>query len=269
MTNDELKKTLLSILIEFRDICDQNSFNYSLLAGTIIGAVRHKGFIPWDDDIDVCMPREDFIKFEKYCLTNQTNFKFITNKTDEKYGYLFAKLSNPKTVLKEHVGNRYNMDIGVNIDLFIYDGLGDNYSEALKKYNKSRFKRELLVAANWKKYSKSKTHSFIYEPARLLLFLISRFVNFRTMIRRIEKIYSDKTFSESEYVGNLCSDRRTKSIISRHSFDDYIELEFEGEKFKVFVGYEEYLKTMYGNYLELPPLEKRQTHHTFDAFFKE
>lgn len=265
---EELKQIELEILKDFKNICEKENIMYSLLAGTIIGAVRHKGFIPWDDDIDICMPRDEYTKFVKYCKNNETPFLLINNETDKNYGYMFAVLSNPKTKIVEHVGNRYDIDMGVHIDIFIYDAMGNTYEEAVKNYNKSRFSRELLVAANWKKYSKSKTHSIIYEPIRLCFFLLSRFVNFSKQIRKIEKKYTSKSFYDSEFVGNLCSDMRARSIIEQSAFDSYVELEFEKETFKVFKGYETYLKNVYGDYMQLPPVEKRVTHHTFDAYWK-
>ena len=265
----ELKQIEFDLLVQFRNICDANGFRYSLLAGTLLGAVRHKGFIPWDDDIDVMMPREDYIKFEKYCAENETSFVLLSNKLENRYGYMFSKIYNPDTIIEELVGNRKKLKSGVFIDIFIYDGFGNTKDEAVENFNRSRFYRELLVAANWKTYKKSKTHAWYYEPARFSLFLLSRFVTYEKIIKKIENMYKGYSFDDSKYVGNLCSDKRSKSIIERSCFDSFVELEFEGETFKALAGYKKYLCDMYGDYMKLPPEAHRVTHHTFDAYRKD
>lgn len=264
----DLKKIQFEILCEFKRICDENNLNYSLIGGTLLGAVRHKGFIPWDDDIDVCMPRDDFNKFENIYLNNKNKYNLLSHNLNRKYNILFAKFSDPKTKIIEKVGNRNNVDLGVHIDIFIYDAMGETIDKAIKNYNASAFKRELLIAANWKRFKRSKTHKWYYEPFRFLLFIFSRFVSRKKIINNIEKKYICNSFYSSKYVGNLASDKRSKSIIEKERFNDYIEMDFETEKFKVFKGYEIYLKSMYGDYMKLPPIEKRISHHTFEAYYK-
>lgn len=265
---DEIKSIEVNILKEFKTICDAEGYNYSIFAGTLLGAVRHKGFIPWDDDIDVMMPRPDYIKFKDYCLNNQTGFQLYCNETNPKYGYLFAKISNPKTIVYEENTDRYNLGIGISIDVFVYDGMGKTKKEAIKRYNRSALYRELLIAGNWERFFRSKTHKFYYEPFRLILFLFSRLVNPKKLIRKINMMYNCNSFYNCEYVGNLGSDKRSKSIIKRKNFDKYVELEFEGEFYKAFMGYKDYLTRMFGDYMKLPPLNKRVTHHSFKAYWK-
>ena len=264
----ELQKIELNILVYFDKFCRQNDLRYSLLGGTLLGAVRHKGFIPWDDDIDVMMPRSDYIKL---CASfpNNEEYVLLNNSNNPKFGYMYAKIIDNRTIIDEKNTNRNNLVSGVFIDIFIYDGMGNTINSAKRKFNSSSFLRELLVASNWKKYFRSKTHSFLYEPARFLLYLASRFINQRKIIKRVEGKYKSLDFDKCNYVGNLCSDRRDKSIIKRSFFDDFIELEFETYKFMAFKGYETYLIAMYGDYMQLPPVENRFTHHTFDAYYKD
>lgn len=215
------------------------------------------------------MPRPDYEKFKSYCFSHKTFFSLICNEINPQYGYMFAKLCNPNTSIYEENGNKFDIDMGVHIDLFIYDGMGDTFQAAKRAYKKSSLRREILVAANWKHFFKSKTHPLYYEPVRFLLFLISRPFKFTNLINRIESMYQACDFYSSKYVGNLCSGIRSRSVIERSIFDYYVELEFEGERFKVFKGYEFYLKNTYGDYMKLPPLEKRTTHHTFKAYLNE
>lgn len=268
LTLEEIKAVELDLLKRFHSVCKDNGFNYSLMGGTLLGAVRHGGFIPWDDDIDVIMPRPDYERFVEYCRTNTTSFKLISVQTDDGYAYLFGKVMDMDTELVEIVGNRNAVDLGIYIDIFIYDGMGNSEEEARKNFNKSRFLRELLVASNWKKFFRSKTKAWYYEPVRFAFFVMSRFVNHKKIINSINKKYEKTDFYASEYVGNLCSDKRELSIIKRTEIDTYVTLKFEGEEFSVFSGYKTYLTNMFGDYMQLPPEDKRVTHHTFSAYRK-
>ena len=268
MCIEEVVRVELEILESVARFCEEHDLRYFLAYGTLIGALRHKGFIPWDDDIDVIMPRPDYEKFVTYCKTQKTPFKFLSAQTDDGYAYLFGKVMDTETELCEFMGNRNKVDMGVFIDIFIYDGMGNTEEEAKKNFNKSRFSRELLVASNWKKFFRSKTKAWYYEPIRFAFFLISRMRNHKKLIRSVEKKYENIDFYANEYVGNLCSDKRDLSIIKRREIDTYTTLEFEGEQFSVFSGYETYLTNMFGDYMQLPPEDKRVTHHTFSVYKK-
>ena len=265
---DELKKIELDILRQIHEVCTQNGFRYSLAGGTLLGAVRHGGFIPWDDDIDIFMPRPDYEKLIEYCKTHQTPFKLICNETESKYSYLFAKAVNPNTVIIEEGSNRTKVDLGVYVDIFPIDGLGGDYESATKKFNKSKFLRELLVAYNWKKYFRSKTRSIIYEPIRLMMFLISRFVRHSKIINKIQRIYRPEDFENSNYSACICGAYRLKEINSKEVYSNFTDIEFEGEKFKAITNYDAYMKSIYGDYMKLPPKEKQKSHHTFVAYWK-
>ena len=268
-TLEQLKQIEFELLKKFRDICKENGFNYSITGGTLLGAVRHGGFIPWDDDIDIIMPRPDYERFVEYCKIFDTPFRLVSAETDDGYAYLFGKVIDPATELIEDVGNRTAVDLGVFIDIFIYDGMGNTEEEAKKNFRRSRFLRELLVAYNWKKFFRSKTKAWYYEPIRFAFFLLSRFADHKKIIKAVEKKHKELDFYSCEYVGNLCSDKRERSIIKRSLVDTYTTMCFEGEEFSVFVGYETYLTNMYGDYMQLPPEDKRITHHMFSAYPKE
>ena len=149
---EELKKVELDILIWFADICEQEKLNYTLSYGTLLGAVRHKGFIPWDDDIDVAMPRPDYEKFIEYCNTHETHYKLIDIHNDKGYNYLFAKVYDPNTTIVEKYANRFKANYGVYIDIFPVDGFGDDLDYALKFYNQYKFKKSILAASQWRKF---------------------------------------------------------------------------------------------------------------------
>lgn len=265
---DELKEIELEILKEIHKICVENGFRYSLAGGTLLGAVRHGGFIPWDDDIDIFMPRPDYNKLIEYCKMHQTPFKLICHETEKKYSYLFAKAINPNTTIIEAGANRTDVDLGVYVDIFPIDGLGDDYKSATNKFNTRRFSRELLVAYNWKKYFRSKTRSIIYEPIRLVMFLLSRCANHNKLINKIQKRFSPNDFENYKYSACICGAYRLKEINTKEVYSEYTDIEFEGVKFKVIKNYDAYMGSIYGDYMKLPPKEKQVSHHLFNAFWK-
>ena len=266
---DELKQIELKILKHIHEVCTQQGFRYFLVGGTLLGAVRHKGFIPWDDDIDIGMPREDFNKFIDYCASNELPFKIVSNKYNENYGYLFAKAMDPTTTIIEESGNRYNIDLGVYVDIFPVDGLGDTLDEAISNLNKTRFDRELLVAANWKRFVRSKTRPIYQEPIRIAFFLMSRFSSFSKLVAKIESKYDVKGFDKYKYVGSVCGAYRNREIMHIDIVSEYVELPFEDSFFRCPKEYDRYLTNIYGDYMQLPPEEKRITHHSFDAYYKD
>ena len=265
LTLKEIQAIELKLLLIFDAICKENDLRYSLGGGSLLGAVRHKGFIPWDDDIDVMMPRPDYEQFLHICKTQTTDFKLITYDTVREYNGLFAKIWDPKTVIRDDV-MQLDYHVGVNIDVFPIEGLGESKKEALKIFKKTAWNRELLNAALWKKFFRSKTHSILVEPVRFVMFVLSRFANPKKLLRKVDEENLKHQFEGSVYAGCVCGSYREQEIMRTDTFEHYIEMEFEGEKLKAIENYEDYLEKHYGDYMKLPPIEKRQTHHTYKAF---
>lgn len=266
---EELKKIELQTLMQVHTLCEQENLRYSICGGTLIGAVRHKGFIPWDDDIDIIMPRPDYNRLISYCKTHETPFRLICNQTEAEYGYLFAKAVNPNTVMIEENTNRSNVDMGVYIDIFPVDGLGNTEEEAKKNFNAMEFWRELLVAANWKQYFPSKSRAWYYEPIRFAFFLVSRFVRIHKLVAKIEKFYSKWDFDNSKYVACVCGVYRQKEICTHEEYTQYMAMEFEGTTVKGLKQFDKRLRYVYGDYMQLPPENKRVTHHMFKAYWRD
>lgn len=270
LTAEELKQVQMEILDKIHEICVANEIRYSLFAGTLLGAVRHKGFIPWDDDIDIMMPRPDYEKFIQYCIDNKTSFRLICSKTDNSYGYLFAKAVDDNTVIEEEVANRGGTQIGVFVDIFPMDSFGDTPEEAQKNYDKSTFLRELLVAANWKKYFRNKTRKWYYEPVRFAFFVLSRFYSVDKLIEKIESKYPACEFGTKKYVATLSdSYAKSKQFDDAELFDEFVDMPFEDRTYKVIKNYDEHLKRYFGDYMKLPPEKDRVSHHYFKAYYKE
>lgn len=266
LTLKEIQEIELKLLEKFDSICMQNDLRYSLGGGSLLGAIRHKGFIPWDDDIDIIMPRPDYDRFLSLCRRNDDSFSLLTYDTCDGYYGLFAKMWDPDTIIEDEDLN-LGPQIGVNIDLFPLDGLGRTEREATRIFRKTSWKRELLTAAVWKRYFRSKTHSFWIEPIRLLLFIYSRILDPKKLLRAVDEENLKHPFDQSLYAGCVCGSYRKKEIMKKSTFENYINVEFEGQLFKCIRNYDEYLTKHYGDYMRLPPEEKRVTHHTYKAYY--
>jgi lipopolysaccharide cholinephosphotransferase len=261
----EIQDVELRILLSFDSICQQNGFRYSLGGGSLLGAIRHKGFIPWDDDIDVMMPRPDYEMFLQFCFKHDIGYSLYTYENTKEYNGLFAKLSDPTTEIVDEV-MRIPAEMGVNIDVFPVDGLGNSKREAERIFKRTSLKRELLNAVVWKRFFKSKTHSILIEPFRMILYIVSRFINPKRILRRVDKENLKHSFDGSSFAGCVCGSYREKEIMETACFEDYCSVVFEGNTLMAISSYDEYLSKHYGDYMKLPPESKRQTHHTYVAY---
>lgn len=265
LTMQEMKERSFALLKQIKNICEQNGIRYTLIYGTLLGAVRHKGFIPWDDDVDVAMPRADYNRFIAYCRENAVPFDLKCGATDETYGYLFAKVCDRETRLEEDYGNRWGTRLGLYVDIFPIDYLGETEAEAHRELNKTRFKRELLVAANWRRFFRS-TRPLYIEPIRFAFFLLSRFVIPGRLIRSVTAQYEDK--QPTAYGAIICGAYRSREIMPSELYFEFGKCEFEGEEFSCLKNADGYLSRVYGDYMSLPPEEKRVARHNFKAYLR-
>lgn len=263
----EVQRVALGLLIEFDKICQENAFRYSLGGGTLLGAIRHGGFIPWDDDIDVMMPRPDYEKFLEYCRHYEGGFDCLSLNHTEGYFDLFSRLSDRSTYLVDD-SRVIEYKMGVSIDIFPIDGLGDDDAIALKNFNKGRFKRELLIASKWTKYFRSETKSILVEPIRLAFFLMSRLVNKRQLCASIDTFCQRNAFETSGFAACISGVYREKEIMPTSAFKEYQSIEFEGHDFDIISDYDAYLTQHYGDYMQLPPVEKQVPHHRAHYYWR-
>lgn len=250
----------LMILKDFIKICEENNLNYYMYAGSLLGAIRHKGFIPWDDDLDVAMFREDFEKFKKIFPTlNDSKYELLSNEINEDYFYYFAKLMIKNTRFEEEWIDQLNFHIGINIDIFVLDDVSDNnYSRKYQIWRSFLYNR-LLISSNLK-----------LDNLALFPKLISYTLNFASKLFKLNnsklmkksleflKKYSDK---DSECVFDISATLKEYPLIFRKSdFGRGVKVDFEDTKVNVPEKYDEILTNLYGNYMQLPPEEERYNH---------
>lgn len=256
-----LKKIELGILDEIVRICEKHALTYFIIGGTLIGAVRHKGFVPWDDDIDIAMPRKDYENFRKICRKELDPDLFLQDWESEPYYYLpFAKVRKNNTVLEEHYTEDINIHKGIYIDIFILDNAEkqDSFSQALqgtvyKGLNKIMWAKAVYTSGKYNKFKYFITKTFFW------------IIRLEKLSKFIQKFMSINKNEDSEYFVSIGSRYGYKiQTIKKNKYYPPRKMEFEGRLFNVPNDYNYILRRIYGDYMTLPPEEKRKpSHHVY------
>lgn len=262
----EYKRILVDLLIEFDRFCSENKIDYFLLGGTLLGAIRHKGFIPWDDDIDVCMFRKDYERFMLSYKPSRPKYKLLTLENEKRYYYPFAKLVNTETVLVENI--RENMEMGAYVDVFPLDNCpGESLDEAKKTLDGMKFYRMLtdLKIITLNKQRPVLKNLFLFVCKIPLLFTSRRRISIA-----ISKKAKKNQNKSSDFVGEIVNNvYGYGEIWRREYFGEGTLVEFEGHFFKAPEKYDAVLTSTYKDYMKLPPIEKRVTNHDFKCWYKK
>lgn len=259
----ELKTIQLDILSAVDAFCKENSINYSLSDGTLIGAIRHKGYIPWDDDIDISMTREDYDKFEKlFPFELDDKYQLISLNRDNNWLRPYPIIVDNRTLMVEETREKAH---GVGIDLFPVDDVPDDLEDC------HRYLRRLKLLSQLRAIKLLKWRQGRSLINNLLLYLLKGclfFISTKRLVRycnRFAQINNGKNFS-------MCYQNSFgvygKSPFSKSVFKDYIKVPFEDRHFMCFRNYDEYLCNTYGDYMTLPPIEEQCSTHSFVAFWK-
>ena len=236
---------------------DDNGLTYYVVGGTMLGAVRHKGFIPWDDDIDVALPRPDYERLISMRKEIAGKYKLETPYDDNPdYVYTFCKLYDTETTLIERL--RHDVKRGVYIDVFPLDGVGKTYDEALA-FTKSVDRKNMFLMTQVCAIRKERKW---YKNAALVL---SRClpIDAKKLSVKIDRTAKQKDYDESVYVANLNGAYREKEIVEKRIFGTPTAYPFEDITVKGPELYEEFLTHIYGDWRKLPPEEKRGVQHDF------
>ncbi len=260
----ELKVIQMDILQAIDVFCGVHNIRYSLACGTLLGAIRHKGYIPWDDDIDIYLPREDYRRLiSTFPPEYKRRYKIASLERDSQWERPYAKAYDDKTILYEKV--LMKRMVGVNIDIYPVDEVPDDEA-AWIRYDK---KRRLFQNLYWMKYvPASQGRSMIKRAIIYLIQKFTFFVNKRACAKKLDVLAQKYNGCGYNRYFECCQGILQKKPFPKELFNDLIDIPFEDRRFKAFSSSDTYLTNGYGDYMKLPPEEKRVSNHNIDAYWK-
>lgn len=266
----EIQKLEYDILCYFDDICQEHHLTYFLAYGTLIGAVRHHGFIPWDDDIDVMMPRDDYYKLVEIMKNSPHDYyRLIAIETCADFTAPLPKIIDGRTKLIQHYDYEEKVPLGVYIDIFMMDGAKNSYEDALQWYDESfRYYRDWRVS-----------NLALFPPGKSKLYGILRYFKNIAYKRRGVEFYLNRlkennskySYYECQYVSTLEVGTLpgTKCIWPKQYFEPPVTAVFEDREFFIPNNYDAVLKSEYGDYMTLPPENMQIPHHVYSLEIDE
>ena len=255
----EFRQIQLGILSAVAEFCDRNGISYWIDSGTLLGAIRHKGYIPWDDDIDIGMLRPDYEKFSRLFNAANDRYRFCAYELDHSFLYPLGKVLDTTTVLYEpdENGNK----LSVNIDVFIYDNAPDDDAQVARMYRVRDFYNMLHQVRNGLiSHRGSRGRAAALKAGRLALSLFPKDFFVSRMVANAKR-FAEKPTAR---VGNFTAVSRI--ACEKNIFDTFEKASFEGRLYRIPGGYDRWLRAFYGDYMKLPPKEKQVAHHAFVAY---
>jgi lipopolysaccharide cholinephosphotransferase len=262
LTLPEIKEIELEILKVFHDFCQENNIRYFISHGTLLGTIRYKGFIPWDDDVDVLVPREDYNRLLAL-FKDSERYQLFSFEKNEEFLFPYAKLCD-MTTRKIENGMEDGLAVGLDMDIFPLDAWGNDLKKAQKEVKRQK---RAVFCLGLTKLDKAASANPLKRFVKAILMVFCKMRGSKYYVRKIMKETARHPYEGSAYLGskawNVYGER---DILPAEVFDHPIEVEFEGYTFRAPVGYDAFLSSLYGNYLPEPPPEKRKTHHNFKAY---
>ncbi len=268
---EEIQAVSLEILKNIADICEKENIRYYLGYGTLIGAVRHHDYIPWDDDVDIIMPRKDYNRFLKYMnehIHEYPYLKVFNPETCSEYPYMITRISDDRYRIVMDNEQEYGM--GIFVDVYPYDGLGDTKKEAVKFGLKGDHLSSFCYQATRVRYAVETTKSPIRKILKFPVFVVAKLCGKDIFQKQLSKLAGVKDYDRSNYVGCVvwlsCGER---DIYERKLFDEYEMMPFGKYEFRVPKEYDKVLRQLYGDYMQLPPEKDRVGHHNYQVYEKQ
>lgn len=264
---EEIQSETLLMLRDLDSLCNELGLNYFIAYGSLIGAVRHRGFIPWDDDIDIWMPRDDFDKLLDYDLTQKSGYskyKICTRKNTKNYAYGMARFSNQDFKYVSTDVSEKDVDMGLFIDIYPLDNYCSTKEKAYELYKKFKVLNKMYFF-----YISGKSNTLLKTIPRMVIHGALRVIHGKKWNDRIDSVinsYLDKfTSSNDAYVGVPVWELRFEPF-KKSLFKDKKRVKFEDIDVWIPKESDKLLTKMYGDYMKLPPLEEQIPHHGYKVY---
>lgn len=247
MELEEIQNIELEILDDIVKVCEENNIEYFLDWGTLLGAVRHNGFIPWDDDIDISMSRSEYKKFRKFYKNR--NYTLEDPEIIKEYPYLVPKVIDKRYRIKEEEFSHLNYTCGLYVDIFIIDGISNN---KIKQF----FDKKIIyfMYALYRIYYSKKLNIF--------LSLYRKLINIQKLKIKIMNFFEKYDISNSEAIIESL-DFKFRYCVKSELYKEHSTILFKSRKLRTVKDYDNLLKFYYGEYLKMPPIDQRVSNHNF------
>ena len=261
LNEEEIKTLELGVMDYIHNLCERENVNYSLAYGTLLGAVRHKGYIPWDDDVDISLKREEYNKLYQAVLRdNDPIYKVVSWENDSRYPYPFYRVYDARTVYENNYIEN-DIDLGICVDVFPFD----YYADVNKEMVKLDTYRRLSVYTLYGIHSKN---AGLKNIVRYLLVLVFRLTRVKTWNKKMNLLSMQANDNDS--IDYLMENKRTSTKFEKTLLDKVMDSPFEDRTYKIPEASHQILSAIYGDdFMEIPPVEKRVEHDDFVAYIKE
>lgn len=270
LTMAENQQAATGVMEKLDEICRELGLQYTLTYGTMLGAIRHKGYIPWDDDLDIMLSRPDYDKLISWCLEHAQAllpYKLFTPETVADYPYMIPRLCDTRYEIE--TDNEKNCGMGAFVDIYPLDGIGNTREEALAVLRKRAKLSSLYFLSTRLRCEKGMTKSPLKRLIKLPAFWVAKLVGKKWFGRRLYAIAKQCDWENSKYAGCVIWDTETETgLFEKAWFEKTEPMPFEGRQFHVCTGCHEVLSTLYGDYMQLPPEEDRIAHHFYSIYKK-
>lgn len=268
---EEIQKANLETLKFISKICDQEGIKYILAYGTLIGAIRHKGFIPWDDDLDIMIPRPDYDRLVSYFNEHReelTPYRAMNMDNTPGYPHMITRICD--TRYRIDVDNENDCGMGLFVDCVCIDGCGNSYVEANKIMDGVKKYCHLIFLSERKKLELGTTKGVKRKLVKPFAYFYAKLIGTQRLVKKLLSLVDTSSYGQSKYVACLIWPTYfNREILKKEYLEERVLVDFEDAKFYAPRDYDGYLRQLYGDYMTPPPEKDRIYHHFYTAYRKE